>query len=328
MQALHTLLLRLALLDLQEHLIVITDEIVVLVGFLHIHQVHVGLGHIAFVGHKRLVVVTNLHEDLRFLTWGDDDAAESQSIHANRHLARQPKGNLYRHRAVVGKRKHLFKTLLPTQWCKAAHKEIQFHARLVAQHLHLDGGNALVDFGCRQRLVLRVLHILPLSRQHQFLFHLAVADVPETERPIDVTLREVQHLRVLRHRLEVERQMGYSALRYPEQRVGLQVGLFLVGLCTTRKGILLALGRLHKRLLGKANPPAREMAVTCNTVSASFSSTLVISNVELLAPMNAVGCSHTTSFILACPVNATRASRITVNRFFISFFIFRLQRYE
>ena len=90
LQALQALLLRLALLDLQEYLVIITDEIDGFVGFFRIHQVHVGLGHVALEGEERLVVATDLHQYLRLLSWADDDVAESQSTHADSHLARQP----------------------------------------------------------------------------------------------------------------------------------------------------------------------------------------------------------------------------------------------
>ena len=252
-----TLLLRVALLHLHEYLLVITYKIVGFAGCLRIHQVHVGLGHIAFEGHKRLVVAAHLHQYLRLLSRTDDDVAESQSIGANPHLARQPQGNLHLQRAIVGKAESPVKAFPRAYRCEAAHKEFHIHPLLVAQQLHLDGGNALVDFSCRQRLVLRILHVLPLGRNLHLLLRLRVADVEEAEGTVEVALREVHLLRVQRHGLEVERQMGHTALRHPEQRVGLQVSLFLVGLCATRKGILLAVGRLHKRLLGKANPAAR-----------------------------------------------------------------------
>ena len=51
--------------------------------------------------------------------------------------------------------------------------------------------------------------------------------------------------------------MGHTAFRHPEERVGGEVRFLFVGLGTTRKGVLLAVGRLHERLLGKANPIAR-----------------------------------------------------------------------
>ena len=59
-----------------------------------------------------------------------------------------------------------------------------------------------------------------------------------------------------------------------------------------------------------------------STVSVCFSSTLLITNFELYAPIKADGFSQTTSFFCACPAIATRASRAAMMICFILFLFF------
>ena len=162
-----------------------------------LHQVHVRLGKETLHGKDGFLTVDGIQQDGRLLSGSDDDVLthRAHAIHTNHHLACQPHRHLSRHRSVLGNGIHLSESGCLTQRCEVGHEEVQAHLWFVAQHLHLEGCHLLVDLGCRQRLVLGILHVLPVSRQLQLL-RLRVADVPESERLLVVTLREVKLLRV------------------------------------------------------------------------------------------------------------------------------------
>ena len=163
------------------------------------------------------MVGCDLHQYFGFLSWSNNDIRESHSGNADRHLASQPQGNLYLNGAVVGKAKKFIEAFRSTQWPETTYIEIQIHARFIAQHLHLDSGDTFVDLCCGQGLVLGIFHVLPVIWNHHFPFRLAVADVPELKILFCFALQEVHLLRVHRYRLEVERQIGCSAFRHPEE---------------------------------------------------------------------------------------------------------------
>ena len=72
-----------------------------------------------------------------------------------------------------------------------------------------------------QRLVLGVLHVLPVGRHLQLFLRLCVADIPELEVALVVALQEVHLLGVEGYGLEMQGQLGNAAFRHPEERVRL-----------------------------------------------------------------------------------------------------------
>ena len=255
-QALQTFCRGLAIFDLEVGIIVIP------VCFQYIfssHQIHIGLGEITLERHEWTMVGGHLHQDRCFLSWRNNDIRESHSLNTHSHFASQPKGNLHLQGAIIGKWKPLVEAFPHAQWCETTHIEIQVHASLIAQHLHLDGGHTLIDFRSRQGLVFSILHVFPLVRQLKLLLGLSVTDIPELEIIVIVALQEVHLLGVERHRLEVQRQVSHSAFGHPEKRIELNVKLLLIRTRSTRDGILLAVRCLHERLFGKPNPRARSV---------------------------------------------------------------------